>query len=105
MFELFKGFDWVTFVTVTEPSGSCTSLTGLDLRLQLRRRTGQPVLVELNVGSGITLRAQSGDTLGQADIVLAGADSLDLAAGSHVVSMLLEGVVVMPPTFVQVRTL
>lgn len=104
-FVLYKGIEWRHRVTVTDDTGTRTNLTGKDLRLQLRRRTGEALLLEIAVGTGITLLTQSGDTLGQADIVIAANASTGLEVASHVLVMLLDAQVVLAPTKLPVRAL
>lgn len=105
-FVLYKGIDWTRRLTVTDDdTGGRTNLAGKVIQVQLRRHTGEAALVELTVGDGVTLLTQSGDTEGQADVVIAGADSASLTIASHVIAVLLDGQVVMPPTKLPVRAL
>lgn len=104
--ELFKGITWTRRITVTdEDTQTLTNLTGKPIVLELRRRTGESVLVSLSVGSGITILTQSGGTLGQADIVITGAQSTNLNGTPHVYSVLVDAQVVIPPTLLEVRSL
>jgi len=61
------------FVLTVSVGGEAQDLTAaVDIELQLKAAPGDadPPLASMSVGSGITLRPQSGATLGQADIVL-----------------------------------
>lgn len=105
-FVLYKGIEWTRRITVTDDdTGERTDLTGLTVVFQLRRRTSETALIDLTVGDGITLLAQSGDTLGQADVVIDGADSALLEVASHVVAVLVDGDVALPPLKLPVRAL
>jgi hypothetical protein len=105
-FVLYKNIEWTRRLTVTDDdTGERTDLTGLTIAVQLRRRTGEAALIELTVGDGVTLLAQSGSTLGQADVTIAADDSTDLDVASHVISVLVEGDVALPPLKLPVRSL
>lgn len=103
--ELFKGITWTRRVTVTEENGSRTNLTGKTLLFELRRRTGEPVLISLTSGAGITHLTQSGDTLGQAEVTISALASPALEAAPHVYSVQCDAQVVVPPTLLEVRAL
>jgi len=103
-FVLYKGIDWRRRITVVdEDTGLPTDLTGKDIRLQLSRRTSEPVLIELAVDTGITLLAQSGATLGMADIEIDAALTPTLEVANHVIAVLVDGQVVIAPTKLPVR--
>ena len=51
----------------------------------------------------IDLVADTGATKGMADLELAGAASADLEVANHVISLLIEGQVALPPTKLPVR--
>jgi hypothetical protein len=105
-FVLYKGIEWRRRITVTDDdTGNRTDLTGKTIAFQLRRRTDDAVIFEKTASSGITLLTQSGDTLGQADLVVASEDSTSLEVASHVCCVLVEGQVVLPPTKLPVRAL
>jgi hypothetical protein len=98
-FVLYKGIEWRRRITVTDDdTGARTNLTGKTIEVHLRRRTGEATLIELTVGSGITLLTQSGATEGQADLVIQAASSTSLEVASHVICVLVEGQIAMRPT-------
>jgi hypothetical protein len=104
---LYKTIEWQRRLTVTESDGvTRTNLTGKTLKLEVRRRTGDPVLITLTTGAGITHLAQSGDTLGQADIVLAaGLQSVLEAETLHVFNVQLDDQVIKTPEHLEVQSL
>lgn len=101
---LYRGVEWRRRITILE-DGAAKNLSSLTVLLQLRRRTGAAVLIQLSVGAGITLAAQSGVTLGMADVVLSGASSPALALGGHVITVLVDGQVALRPTKLTVADL
>lgn len=105
-FVLFKGIEWRRRITVTDDdTGERTNLTGKTLLLEIRRRTSEAVLVSATNGDGITLLAQSGDTVGQADVVIPAEDSAGLDVAGHVLSVQLDAQVVLEPVKLPVRAL
>lgn len=89
-----RGYDWTRTLTVTYPEGHASAgdgvnLTGATIVAKIKRRHDDPdpALIELSVGSGITLAAQSGATLGQATLFVSAAASLNLSAANHVISV------------------
>lgn len=104
-FVLFKGIEWTRRLTVTA-SGVRRNLDGRTLLVQIRRRTGEAALVQLTEGAGITTLTQSGETEGQADVVISALASASLdAPAAHTIVVLLDGQVVLPPTKLPVRSL
>ena len=74
----FRGADRVFRVTVTKADDSGRQdLTGATMEFQVKTAPGvaDPALISKSVGAGITLLAQAGATLGQADLALASADT------------------------------
>lgn len=70
--------DYVKYrLTVTDDEDERVDLTGSTIELQVKTALGavDPPLIAKSIGSGITLLTQSGDTKGQADIVLLPADT------------------------------
>jgi hypothetical protein len=68
---IVKGTTYEFPVTVTdEVSGAPIDLTGASLYVTVKQRPddADPGLCQLSVGSGITVLAQSGGTLGQANV-------------------------------------
>ena len=103
---LYKGIEWRRRITVTDDdTGARTNLTGKTVVFELRKRTGEAVLISKSVGAGITLLTQSGATLGQADLVIASGDSASLDVGTHVIAVLVDSQVVMAPLKLPVRAL
>ena len=101
-FVLYKGIDWTRRITVTDDaSGDAVDLGGKTVLVQLRRRPGDPVVATATVA----LLTQSGETLGQADVTIAGADSAALTVGHHCICVLVDGDVVLPPLKLPVRAL
>lgn len=101
---LYKGIEWTRRITITDDdTGERTDLTGKTVTFEIRRRSSSGVLVSVESGSGITHLAQSGDTIGQADLVVGTSESAVLTADPHVMRILVDGQVVMPSTrlFVQ----
>lgn len=90
-----RNYDWTRTLTVTYPDGHASEgdaidLTGATILAKIKRRHDDPdpALIELTVGDGVTLLAQSGTTLGQATLFIAGADSQTyLSAANHVISV------------------
>lgn len=95
---LYKGIAWQRRLTVTDADGVAVDLTGKDVVLELRRHAGDAALLSLSVGSGITLLAQSGATLGQADLVIGAGQSTDFDVAAHRYAVLVDDQVVTPPT-------
>lgn len=62
--------EYVITVTVDGDEQDLTSATDIEMQLKTAPGVADPPLASLSIGSGITLRPQSGTTLGQADIVL-----------------------------------
>lgn len=103
---LYKTTEWRRRIAVTEASGTATDLTGKVLKLEVRRRTGEAALLTLTSGAGITHLAQSGATLGLADIVITTAQSAALDAPTlHVINVQLDNQVITEPQFLEVVAL
>jgi hypothetical protein len=88
---IYKGIAWQRTLTVTrKDTGARRDLTGATIEFRLKRKTtdDDPPLVWLTVGSGITLLAQSGDTLGQATLDISAAASAPLNVMNHVFTVL-----------------
>jgi len=62
--------NYVLTVTTDGVAEDLTAATGIEMQLKATPGAADPALASLSIGSGITLRAQSGTTLGQADIVI-----------------------------------
>lgn len=71
-----------------------TSATAIEYQVKTAPGAPDPALVSLALGSGITLRTQSGVTLGQADIAVSSAATDALAPGTYYE----EAVLVLPGT-------
>ena len=71
-------------LTVTDGTDQRVNLTGVELELQVKPTLGgaDPPTISKAVDSGIALLAQSGATLGQADIAFSSAD-LDITPGRY----------------------
>jgi len=71
-------------LTVTDDTDQRVNLTGVELELQVKPTLGgaDPPTISKAVDSGIALLAQSGATLGQADIAFSSAD-LDITPGRY----------------------
>jgi hypothetical protein len=95
---LYKGIDWTRRMTVVDDDGEAADLTGLTIQAIVRQRANEAALVTLTVGDGITLQTQSGDTLGQADIVIDGDDSTTWDQAPHRLTVLIDGQVALAPT-------
>lgn len=103
-FQLFKGIAWTRRLTVTdEATGGRIDLTGRTVQLTLKRRSSEAALITLSEGDGIELLAQTGDTEGQADVTITGDQSGGLEAANHVIAVLVDGRVVVPPLKLPVR--
>jgi hypothetical protein len=107
---IYKGIPWTYRMTATvKDTGALQDLTGVALSFVVRKTAGSSALVTLTVGSGITLLAQSGATLGQADLLIPGATTGALDAG--IAEATLVGTIggldrlLIPPTTVLVRAL
>lgn len=100
---LYKGVDFRRRVTITDlQTGSRANLDGRVVKLQLRRRVGEAALIEVTASP----LAQSGDTLGQADVQIDAAASAILEApASHYICVLVDDQVAMAPTKLPVRAL
>jgi len=91
-----------------QSDGSRVSLTGAAVEFQVKESDGasDPALIALEVGTGITLEPQAGDTLGEALIDLTPTDLAALQAGGSrvlrydVITLLASGkrYVVVPPS-------
>jgi hypothetical protein len=62
--------EYVITVTSDGEEQDLTAATAIEMQLKATPGAADPPLASLSLGSGITLRAQSGTTLGQADIVI-----------------------------------
>jgi hypothetical protein len=100
---IHKGIDWRQTLTVVDAAGDAEDLTGLTIVLELRRHTPDANILTLTVGDGITLQAQSGATLGLADVQLDAADSVALESANHVMRVLIDAQVAMDWVKVTVR--
>lgn len=89
--ELWKGESRTLTVTVVDPdTGFPVDLSSVDwliaaIEFQVKAdvETADPPAIAKSIGSGITLLAQTGDTLGQAEIELEPADTSTLTAGQY----------------------
>lgn len=82
-----------TFVlTVVDENGERFDLTGstLYMRAKNKETDADPAIIALLTGTGITHRAQTGATLGQADIVMTSAQTALLAAQANVYDVWLQ---------------
>jgi len=110
---LYKGIEWRRRICVTDrdesgvDTGVRTNLTGKVLKLEVRRRTGGPVLIELTSGDGITHLDQGAEgTRGIADLVIAVEDQAVLDAPAlHVLNVQLDDQVITPPQHLEVALL
>lgn len=62
---------------------SLTTATAVEYQVKAAPGDADPPLISLGLGSGVTLRTQSGATLGQVDIVVPSADTDALAPGVY----------------------
>lgn len=76
-FTIYRGDAATLRLTVTDDDDARVDLTGATIELQIKTAINgaDPATVSKAIGSGITLLAQAGDTLGQADIAISGADT------------------------------
>lgn len=82
---VYQGELWQRTLTVTrEDTGARKNLTGATIELVAARNFGDAAAFTLTVGDGITLLAQSGDTLGQATIEISEAISNTLELENYV---------------------
>jgi len=103
-FILYKGIDWTRRLVITdEDTGLPSDITGLDIEVTVKRRSPDAALVTLTVGDGVVLCAQAGATLGMADVTILGADSVGLEAANHVIAVLVDDQVTIPPLKLPVR--
>lgn len=102
---LYKGVDWRRTLTITDDTGARVNLDGKAVVFQLRRRTGEAALISLGVGTGITLAAQTGETLGECEVLIDGAASASLEVANHFVCAFVEGQVALAPLKLPVRAL
>lgn len=101
--QLFKGIEWRGTLTAVDADGAAVDLTGKTIALTLKRRSTEAALVTLTVGDGITLQAQSGATLGKADLVIAAGDSVAWESAKHQLAVIIDDQVAMEPTKISVR--
>ena len=86
MITWYRGETRSLVLTVTV-DGSAVDLSGVtEIEYQLKAAAGDPdpALISLSIGDGIVLRAQSGATLGQADITISSTMADALAPGVYV---------------------
>lgn len=110
---IYKGHTWKRRLTVTNAKdGSPYDITGAAISFRGKFRTSDAVaVIDFSVGSGITILAQSGATLGQADILLPGTDSAGFAVDSLICAAVVtltddvEPKIVLPPFRVSIREL
>jgi hypothetical protein len=81
---IHRGDDASFTLTVLDAAGAPTNITGDTLELEVKTAAGapDPALIRKTVGDGITLLAQSGGTLGQATVAIAGTET-DLTPGTY----------------------
>lgn len=84
---IYKNRTWTRRITFYR-AGVPVDITGWTIELTIKQRTNDPdpPKAERTVGSGITLLAQSGDTLGQADARFNVGD-VTCDAGSYIVDV------------------
>ncbi len=99
---IHKGIDWRQTLTVRDENDAPQDLTGLDVVIELRRRTSASNLLTLTPGNGITLQNQT-TAPGVADVQLEAVDSVSLETASHVIRVLVEDQVAMDWVKVPVR--
>jgi hypothetical protein len=85
---LHKGIEYRRRITVTEDDGTATPLAGLDVVVEIRRRTSGANLLTYSVGAGITLVAAGAG--GLADLVIPVDASLALDSAGHLLRILVE---------------
>lgn len=74
--RVFRGDTLDLVLTVTDDADEPVDLTGAAIVLTVKPNPGDAdATFTRTVGTGITLRAQSGDTLGQADIAITSANT------------------------------
>lgn len=107
---IYKGVTWKKTLTVTDQTGARVDLTGAAIAVRAKKHTSDPnpPVFDLEVGSGVTLRAQSGGTLGQADVQLDGTASAAIPADNYVINVVVTPSgqlpqVVVPPTKLPIR--
>lgn len=81
---VFRGDDVDMLLTVLDADGDPTSITGDAIEVQVKQILDgpDPAIISKSVGSGVTLLAQIGDTLGQAMVSFTGADT-DIEQGNY----------------------
>lgn len=87
--RLVRGEDARLLVTVEDDLTERVDLTGGTLRAGFATTAGAALAIDKSTPTGIELLAQTGDTLGQAEVVLLPADTSELAPGRYVGEVLL----------------
>jgi hypothetical protein len=79
---VYKGEDKNYTLTIVDENGDRVDITGFAIEFEVKPKAGDPdpASIAKSVGSGIVLKPQTGDTLGQATISLDPADTSGLAA-------------------------
>lgn len=72
--SITRGDDLDLVLTVTDDEDAREDITGAAITVTVTQTPGGAALFTKTVGSGVTLRAQAGDTLGQADIAISSAN-------------------------------
>jgi hypothetical protein len=75
-----ESLEWT--LTVTDDADAPVDLTGsqIELEVKVARGDGDPAKIRKIIGAGVTLLAQTGDTLGMATIVIDSSDTEDKTA-------------------------
>jgi hypothetical protein len=104
----------IEYVLTVSSNGTADDLslaTSLELQLKAEVDGADPALVSLGIGTGITLRTQSGTTLGMADVVIPYTALASVADGTYWMDVVVTYSgspnpirrLVIPPTKVMVR--
>lgn len=89
---LYRGQTARFVLTVVDEDGDRYDLTAATLYLRIKASVSDadPALIELATGTGITNKVQSGATLGQADVVITGAQMATLTGINYYYDVWLE---------------
>jgi hypothetical protein len=74
--------EWV--LSITQVDGSPEDLTGEAVEFEVKKYEGEadPPALHLEVGAGLTVRAQTGQDVGKADLLATSTQTFALAAGT-----------------------
>jgi hypothetical protein len=107
---IYKGEDKSYLLTVVDENGDRVDITAFSIEFEVKPAAGDadPATIAKSVGLGITILAQSGGTLGQAQIDINPSDTNGIAALLYkydvvVIDTTAERHVVIPPSTFEVR--